>query len=118
MARPHTYDLATVVRLTKRGLSASEIGRRLDVSARTIERARDAAGLAQTRNLPPFEERLAIAQRIYEDGGALKHAQELAHIGAKHLRKLFPDWEPWDQKQVSDIGNIARSVAQLPNRLY
>jgi predicted transcriptional regulator len=117
MAGSRPYDLAEVVRLTKAKKTAAEIAEHLGVSTRSIERAREAAKLSQSKNLPPFEERLAIAQRIYEDGGTLWHAETQARIGRDHLRKLFPEWEPWSKSQAGQIAHVWMLVAQLPDHL-
>ena len=78
-----------VEHLTRAGLSAAEIGAKLGVNKRTIERDRQALGISLSR--PPITEaQIETAYRLLVDGAGYAEAARTVGCAGSTLLRRFP----------------------------
>lgn len=82
---------ALVRRLTDAGYSSTEIGARLGVNERTVQRDRQALGINLSR--PPLTgEQLATAHRLLLDGSGYAEAARTVGCAGSTLLRRFPGY--------------------------
>src|SRR5690554_2884916 len=116
MSKPIKYDRDEIVRLTRLGLSATEISVRLGCSTRQVQRVRSARKVSGPtpegagRRITP--ERLAAIERMIEDGVAHAEIMRTLRVGHHTLARHFPGtaWSP------QEAGEYARAIRRSYER--
>lgn len=104
-----------ILELTRRGLSADQIARRLKVCTRTVHRARVRNGVGQPnrrtgpRYTPEF---LAKAEAHLDEGWSFREIGRTYGVDPERLSRKFPG-RGWTKAQASELGAIRREEKRL-----
>lgn len=107
---------SAVVRLTREGMSASQIAAQLGICERTVQRYRRVAGISQgASGVPMTAEELELARRLIEDGCSRCEVARTVGRHANTIARYFPE-SGWTREQVNEYTALLRRLKVRTDR--
>ena len=105
-----------VAELTRQGLSAPVIAEMLGVSTRTVQRARQRAGVSQPASNPFSDDEKRRAQAMLDDGASMGEVARTLGRSRTPLLRCFGEYPRWTPAQIAEAAALGRAMARLERK--
>lgn len=98
-----------IAEMTQRGMTAGEISDQLNISKRTVERARDRVDMVKPRSRRLTTEELSTAKGMLEDGASYAEVARTLGRNRGAIARNLPGYE-WTREQQLEYMTMCRHL--------
>lgn len=103
-----------IAELTRSGHTAAEIAARLNITARTVVRARIRTGTARRSPARFTEAEIRLAEQLLADGASFSEVGRTLHRFSAVIANRFPGRSTWTHSGGVAYRNLAASLEAIP----